>query len=77
MKTIQFKDSVVVVNKICTMRKAQETRAVGFLQTETIYKILFFFGNETEAKAEYDDKKKRDRDYERFLDFIQNCKAGE
>ena len=77
MKTIQLKDSVIVVNKICTMRKTQETRAVGFLQTETIYKILFFFGNETEAKITYDDKKKRDRDYDRFLDFIQNCKAGE
>lgn len=77
MKTIQFKESVVVVNKICTMRKAQEARAKGLFQVETIYKILFFFGNETEAKVEYDDKKKRDRDYERFLDFIQNCKAGE
>ena len=77
MITIQLKDSVVVVNKICTMRKAQETRAVGLFQVETIYKILFFFGDTTEAKITYDNKKSRDRDYERFLDFIQNCKAGE
>lgn len=77
MKTIQTKESVIVVNKICAMRKAQETRVVGLCRVETIYKILFFFGDETEVKIIYDDKKKRDRDYERFLDFIQNCKAGE
>lgn len=77
MKTIQLKDSVVVVNKICVMRKAQETRAAGLFQVETIYKILFFFGDTTEAKITYNDKKSRDRDYERFLDFIQNCKKGE
>lgn len=79
MKTIETPKATIVVNKILAMRKAQETTASGVFRPKikTTYKILFLLAANTEAKISYDDEKKRDRDFVRFQQFIQDCKKGD